>query len=59
MPDGEVLHPFAPQNADWDSLWLERDDGAHFHSEARRLINKQIGEPDKARRGERGVHFFQ
>ena len=24
MPNGEVLHPFAPQNADWDDLWLER-----------------------------------
>ncbi len=47
MPNGEVLHPFAPQNADWDNLWLERDGGFHFHSEARRLINKQIGEPDK------------
>ncbi len=23
MPNGEVLHPFAPQNADWDNLWLE------------------------------------
>ena len=33
--------------ADWDNLWLERDGGSHFHSEARRLINNQIGEPDK------------
>ncbi len=47
MPNGEVLHPFVPQNADWDNLWLERDGDSHFHSEARRLINKQIGEPDK------------
>ena len=47
MPNEEVLHPFAPQNADWDNLWLERDNNAHFQSEARRLINKQIGEPDK------------
>jgi hypothetical protein len=43
MPNGEVLHPFAPQNADWDDLWLELDGSAHFHVNARRLINKQIG----------------
>jgi hypothetical protein len=47
MPNGEVLHPFAPQNADWDDLWLELDGSAHFEVNARRLINKQIGEPDK------------
>ncbi len=47
MPNGEVLHPFAPQNADWDDLWLELDGSAHFQVNARRLINKQAGEPDK------------
>jgi hypothetical protein len=47
MPNGEVLHPFAPQNADWDDLWLELDGSAHFHVNSRRLINKQIDEPDK------------
>ena len=46
MPNGEVLHPFAPQNADWDNLWLERDGGSHFHLEARRLISLQVGEAD-------------
>jgi hypothetical protein len=47
MPNREVLHPFTPQNADWDDLWLERDGSAHFQVNARRLINKQVGEPDK------------
>jgi hypothetical protein len=28
-------------------LWLELDSSAHFEVNARRLINKQIGEPDK------------
>jgi hypothetical protein len=30
MPNGEVLHPFSPQNATWDNLWLEQDGSAHF-----------------------------
>ncbi len=47
MPNGEVLHPFAPQNADWDDLWLELDGSAHFQVNARRLINQQVSEPDK------------
>ena len=47
MPNGEVLHPFAPQNADWDNLWLEPDGVSHFHVEARRLISLQVGEADK------------
>ncbi len=25
MPNGEVLHPFAQQNADWNDLWLEQE----------------------------------
>ena len=47
MPNGEVLHPFAPQNADWDNLWLEQDNGSRFHAEARRLISTQPSEADK------------
>ena len=47
MPNGEVLHPFAPQNVDWNNLWLERDGGSNFHMEARRLISLQVGEADK------------
>ncbi len=51
MPNGEVLHPFAPQNTDWDDLWLELDGSAHFQVNARRLMNKQA----RQRCGERGV----
>jgi hypothetical protein len=27
MLDGDVLHPFSQQNADWDDLWLEQAGG--------------------------------
>ncbi len=47
MPKGEVLHPFAPQNADWDDLWLEQGGSAHFQVHARTLINAQSSEPDR------------
>ena len=47
MLNGEVLHPFASQNADWDDLWLELVGSAHFQVNARRLINQQVSEPDK------------
>ncbi len=47
MPNGEVLHSLAPQNADWRDLWLELDGSAQFQVNARRLINQQVSEPDK------------
>jgi hypothetical protein len=47
MPNGEVLHPFAPQNADWNNLWFDRDGGSPFHVEARRLISLEVGEADR------------
>ena len=47
MPNGEVLHPFSPQDEKWDDLWLERDGNAHFTVNAKRLIKKQASEPDK------------
>jgi hypothetical protein len=47
MPNGEILHPFAPQNKKWDDLWLKRDESAHFAVNARRLMNKQVSEADK------------
>jgi hypothetical protein len=47
MLNGEVLHPFASQNADWDDLWLELVGSAHFQVNARRLINQQVSEPGK------------
>ncbi len=48
MPNEEVLHPFSQQNVIWDSLWLEQDGGAHLRVFARRLINKQVSEANKA-----------
>ena len=47
MPDGEVLHPFAQQNASWNALWLEHSNGAHFQAHARTLISQQASVPDK------------
>jgi len=47
MPDGDVLHPFSPQDGKWDDLWLEFDGSAHFTVNAKRLINQQVSEPDR------------
>ncbi len=47
MPNGEVLHPFAPQNTAWNNLWLEQDGSAHFRVNAGRLINKKVSKLDK------------
>jgi hypothetical protein len=46
MPNGEILHPFSPQDKDWDDLWISRDGGGHFAVEAKRLISQQVGEAD-------------
>ncbi len=46
MPNGEILHPFAPQNEKWDDLWITRDGSAHFAVNARRLMNNQVSEAD-------------
>ncbi len=39
MPNGEILHPFTPQNEKWDDLWIQRDGSVHFAVNARRLMN--------------------
>ena len=54
MPNGEVLHPFAPQNAHWDDLWLELDGSAHFQVNADQQTRRRTGQ----RCGERGVCLF-
>ena len=46
MPNGEILHPFSPQDKEWDDLWITRDGGNHFAVNARRLMNQQVGEAD-------------
>jgi hypothetical protein len=57
MPNGEVLHPFSPQDEKWDDLWLERDGNAHFTVNAKRLINKQV-ERTGQRSCEGSLHIF-
>jgi hypothetical protein len=46
MPNGEILHPFSPQDKDWDDLWITRDGGNHFAVNAKRLMNQQVGDAD-------------
>ncbi len=46
MPNGEILHPFSPQDKDWDDLWISRDGDGHFAVDAKHLINQQVGEAD-------------
>ena len=46
MPNGEILHPFAPQNERWDDLWIGNA-SAHFTVNAKRLMNKEVSEADK------------
>jgi hypothetical protein len=41
MLDGDVLHPFSQQNANWDDLWLEQDGGACATSLSARRIKLQ------------------
>jgi hypothetical protein len=48
MPDGDVLHPFAPQSYMWDDLWLEQDGAAQFVIVAKRYEREQVAEADKA-----------
>ncbi len=56
MPEGEVLHPFAPQHFLWDDLWLEQDGAAQFVVVAKRYEREQVTEVDKA--AVREVSFF-
>ena len=46
MPNGEILHPFSPQDKEWDDLWITRDGGNHFAVNAKRLMNQQVGDAD-------------
>jgi hypothetical protein len=48
MPEGDVLHPFAPQSYLWDDLWLEQDGAAHFVIVAKRYEKEQVAEADRA-----------
>ncbi len=59
MPEGEVLHPFAPQHFLWDDLWLEQDGAAHFIVVAKRYEREQVAEVDKAAVREVCVFFMR
>jgi hypothetical protein len=48
MPDGEVLHPFAPQHHLWDDLWLEQDQGWALREVTQKLLSVEFSEVDKA-----------
>ncbi len=54
-PEGDVLHPLAPQSYLWDDLWLEQDGAAHFVIVSSSLSDKltryekeQVAEADRA-----------
>jgi hypothetical protein len=68
MLNGDVLHPFSQQNANWDDLWLEQDGSAHLRVFTNRLRNKLVSEADKAAvtevysliiNSKRNTRFFQ
>ncbi len=59
MPEGDVLHPFAPQHFLWDDLWLEQDGAAHFVVVAKRYEKEQVAEVDRAAVREVCVFFMR
>jgi hypothetical protein len=59
MPEGDVLHPFAPQSYLWDDLWLEQDGAAHFVIVAKRYEKEQVAEADRAAVREVCVFFMR
>jgi hypothetical protein len=59
MPEGDVLHPFAPQSYLWDDLWLEQDGAAHFVVVAKRYEKEQVAEADRAAVREVCVFFMR
>jgi hypothetical protein len=48
MPNGDVLHPFEPQNYLWDNLWLEQDQGKALREFTQNLLRNEFSEVDKA-----------
>jgi hypothetical protein len=52
MLNGEVLHPFSQQNADWVDLWLEQDGGVDLRVFAAHLRSKLATDADKIAIGE-------
>ena len=48
MLNGDVLHPFAPQQRDWDELWLEKDNGRALREFTIFYRDREQSEVDKA-----------
>jgi hypothetical protein len=48
MLNGDVLHPFEPQNYRWDDLWLEQDQGRTLREFTQNLLRDEFSEVDKA-----------
>jgi hypothetical protein len=48
MPNGDVLHPFEPQNYRWDDLWFEQDQGKALREFTQKLLHNEFSEIDRA-----------
>jgi hypothetical protein len=47
MPNGDVLHPFAPQNHLWDDLWLEQDQDKALREFTQKLLSYESSDVDR------------
>ncbi len=59
MPNGDVLHPFAPGSVEWDELWLEQDNGRALREFAILHRDKEQSAADKAAVNEICVFFMK
>ncbi len=47
MPNGDVLHSFAPQNHLWDDLWLEQEQGKALRDFTQKLLSYEFSDVDR------------
>jgi hypothetical protein len=47
MPNGDVLHPFAPQHHLWDDLWFEQDQGKALREFTQKLLSYEFSDVDR------------
>jgi hypothetical protein len=59
MPNGDVLHPFAPQSVEWDELWLEQDNGKALREFTIFHRDREQSAADKAAVNEMCVFFMK
>jgi hypothetical protein len=59
MLNGDVLHPFAPQQRDWDELWLEQDNGRALREFTIYHRDREQSEADKAAVNEACIFFMK